>query len=624
MPRRQSVATIRPAQGGGLFTNASAENVGPSNYVRKTNWRRLDDREIAREGTVLFRPNTGLPQGVQALNAGSDVVGMWEAVRPNGQRAVVVATRTTIYKFDYTTGTWSTIGSGYSASGDRWQTESLDGYLIFNNGVDLLFTYRVEESSTVPIHELRAIGVAAVGTIAVFNGFLLCGDITEIQTAELPGIMNGGTPYGLVDPSKTNRIRYKIIWADYNAPRNWAPIIAGTIQSLTKNVVTLAYASNSFAIGDKVAVIGAGAGGGTLGGDESNPDGILITNVVGNVLTLAVQADNALTFPLSVTVTRFKDVSTFAGSATLTDDSSGIRAIRQLNRGLFVVYRETGIFHGRYTGQVETPFMFTPIYGGRNVPFYPHAIQELSGDRHVYPTETAFYVYDGAGEPTLFQPLHDAKDLFFIGAQPGDVFAAHNPLTMELWFFTTNGVLTYDYVKGTAAWIDEAYSAFAYVRKPDGTNSTGPSDYWFLLSRAGRVLRYGLSQTGVGSYFRVSDSTGLPVPYTASIRSGLFGGGNENDEKDLLAFTPLLSSLSNDVDLRVTLFGCDNPSRDPQVLCEVTLDEPLVAPTIPCFFRNIYFQDQIDVLVSGVAFELTARQYKLNRVASDGVTRSNL
>ena len=87
---------------------------------------------------------------------------------------------------DENPGYWIVIGSGYSTAGKRWETVSINGYMVFNNGVDLLCTYRVEEMSVVPIYELREQGVAAVGTISEINGILMCGDITEIHPHEVP------------------------------------------------------------------------------------------------------------------------------------------------------------------------------------------------------------------------------------------------------------------------------------------------------------------------------------------------------------------------------------------------------------------------------------------------------
>ncbi len=620
MPRRESNIVLRPSQGGRLTTGASAENVGPANYLEKTNWRRMDDREVAREGAVLFRPNLIVAQGSQALNAASAVTGMWEAVRPNGQRSVVVATQTTLHRYAYATGTWDNIGSGFSNTGKRWQAVSLDGYLILNNGVDLPVSFRVEDNAVVQLKELREIGVAAAGTVAVFNGFLLFADITEILSAELAGVMSGGSPYGVVASNKTQRVRYKIAWSDYNNPTNWAPLITGTIQSATKNKVTLAYPVSAFTTSTKVAVIGAAADGGTLGGDEANPDGITISSISGAELTLAVSANASLTYPLTVQVTRFSDVSTFAGSAQIQDDSTAVTRMLPLNRGILAIYRESSIFHARYTGEVENPFVFTPAYNGRNVPFYPDAVQELTGDRHVYPTENSFYVYDGAGEPRLFAPLDDAKELFFTSLTASSVFAAHNPITKELWFCTNNGVLAYDYVSDTASWIDEAYTSAGYVRKPDGTSSTDPSDFWFLCARAGRVLRYGLTLAGVATYTRIKDDDATATSYTATLRGGLAAFGDEHNEKDLLSYAPVLSSPSADVDVTVTLYGTDQPANAVDLLCTVALTNPTVTAAVPTFFRNIYFRDSLSVAVNGSGVQLSARRFTVRRVASDGVT----
>jgi hypothetical protein len=142
------------------------------------------------------------------------------------------------------------------------------------------------------------------------------------------------------------------------------------------------------------------------------------------------------------------------------------------------------------------------------------------------------------------------------------------------------------------------------------------------MARAGRVLCYGLTHNGAGTFLRVKDSDATTQAYTALLRSGLMYAGDENNEKDLYAFTPILGSQTGHVDVHVRLYGCDNPAISPELLCDVLLDEPTVVNEVSVFFRNIYFQDEIEVTVSGVRVDLSARQYKLARVGSDGVTRS--
>lgn len=87
-------------------------------------------------------------------------------------------------------GAWIVIGSGFSTLGRRWEVVSINGYMVFNNGVDLLCTYRVEDMNVVPIYELRDSGIASVGTISEIDGILVCGDITEIQADQISDWFN--------------------------------------------------------------------------------------------------------------------------------------------------------------------------------------------------------------------------------------------------------------------------------------------------------------------------------------------------------------------------------------------------------------------------------------------------
>lgn len=618
MSRKRAPVTIRPSSGGRLVTNASDENVGLANYVVKTNWRRIYDREVVREGDTQFRPNELLGVTGQTLNAPSDVQGIWQLDRPNGERAVVAATRTTIYRFNYDTGTWSVVGSGYASNGQRWQADTMDGYLIFNNEVDLPFTYRVEDSAVSPIHEMREIGIAAVGTICVYNGFLLCADITEIKTAELAGVMNSGNPYAVVSSSLTNRIRYKVIWSDYAQPRNWAPLIHGTINESATDEVTLDYPVSAFPVGAKLAVVGAGPNGGVLGGQVGIDDGVPVIdiNIDGNVLKLSTAAASDLDFPLSVQVTRFADTSSFVGSSSIQDDGSAILRMKPL-KGSLIVYRETGIFSGRYTAVVETPFVFRREYAGRNVPFYTHAIEEVEGDYHLFATEDRFYAYDGTAEPQIHAIMDQARALFFDGLSPATfekAFAKHNPLTHEVFFFCPNGILAFDYEQKTASFVDETYSAAAYVRRPASVTTTGPAEYWFLMVKDGVVLRYGLSNLTAGIYTRRG------VPYQSILKAGLGSASDEWNEKDLLGYLPQLSSKALVDDIQVAIFGCDTARAVPEQLFSETLFSPELIDFVPTYFRNVFFQDQITAL-GGVRLEISARIFDLQTIDSRATVR---
>lgn len=630
MPR-EATFSVRAAQGGARLVNIrSVDTVGASNYVAKINWRRSYDGEIPREGHLPFKPNTSLAgYSSQALSLPSgDVIGIWEAVRPNGDRAVVAASKTTLYRFDYASGSWSTIGSGFSADTTYWQGEQLDGYLILNNGIDLPVTYRVEAAAVVPIHEMRINGIAAVGCITVYNGFLVCADVSEVVPSELPGIMSGATPYGVVPSAKVNRIRYKIVWCDFGAPRNWAPVIDGTIQSATKNKVTLAFpVPDLFPVGAKLAVIGAGPNGATLGGQSGLDDGVTVTAVSGSELTLEAQADADLTFPLSVQVTRFADTSTFAGSSSIKDDSSSILAIRPLKQ-VVVVYRETGIWIGRYTGDVETPFQFRPAYHGPNVIAHPRAIADVDGDYHIYLGSNHCYYFDGAGNPRIHVATDDASKPLFASlatATAGDVaqkvFAAHNAITNEWWFHHPGGVLAFDYVSETASTLDAEYTAACTVVRPASTGNL----LWFTTAAGGKVLQYAALNSGPLSFSRFDGVTSTPV--TCTLTRGEMTLNDDESEKDLKSYMPLFAVFpqGDGSSLTVTLYGRDNVAVSPETLCTVSLSSGSRKPLIETFFRNIYFHDSI-VYVPGSATppaKLVGCTYTFRGVASQGVTRNS-
>jgi len=606
--------TILVKEGGRLVAGGAAGAVRAQDYTEKVNFRRLDDAEVRREGTVLFRPNTVLAQGTQAFATGTPPIGLWEAVRPNGDRAVVLLTATHVYRYTYSTATWDQVGGPYTST-TEWQVESTDGYLIFNNKVDLPFTYRVEEGATVPIYEMRDIGIAAVGTICVYNGFLLCADVTEIASTDLTAWMNGGTPYGIPGSSITNRIRYKIVWSDYNAPRKWAPLIGGaTIASITKDKVTLPYPMPyAFPVGTKLAVIGAGPSGGTLGGQVGIDDGVVVTAVTGATLTLSVAADVTLTYPLTVQVVRFADVSTFVGSSSIQDDSSAILLMKPLKRGL-IVYRETGIFVGRYTAVVETPFLFTPEWQGRIVPSHPRAVSDVNGDYHLYPSRGRFYMFDGAGEPRIHEPMDDARSLFFAGltvATAASAWCKTNPITKEVWFFCPNGVLAYDYVGNTTSWIDETYTAAAYVRKPNTDN------FWFILARAGSVLQYGATEDETLTYLR------LGVATTPRIKFGVTSLGDDMNAKNLSAYAPMLGTESVDFAMRILLNGGDSYAEAMEELLDFALDTPASLPLVETFYRNIYFQDEIQIADTADAdVSFVGRSFTFQRVRTKGDSRN--
>lgn len=217
--------TVKPSAGGKLMSNLSPDTAGIYNYTVKRDFRRVLDKEVRSEGYDYFWPNTSIPLGQQpfpnypAVNEPITLEIM--ARQPNGRTAIIVGTPTTLFRYfaldngayfegdgtpaeyyqnegqpgtpyyDDNPGIWLVIGTGFSPNAQRWEAINTNGYLVLNNGVDLMVTYRVEEFEVRPIYEMREAGIASVGNIALDNsGLLVCADISEIDEAELVNILS--------------------------------------------------------------------------------------------------------------------------------------------------------------------------------------------------------------------------------------------------------------------------------------------------------------------------------------------------------------------------------------------------------------------------------------------------
>lgn len=144
----------------------------------------LEDPDYISRDPVDYPPGTALDQlsywSDGTLFPADQNPALWNPGNPISQMQYI----------DTNPGYWIVIGSGYSLLGHRWETVSINGYMVFNNGVDLLCTYRVEEMSVVPIYELREQGIASVNTISEINGILMAGDVTEIRPDEVANWFN--------------------------------------------------------------------------------------------------------------------------------------------------------------------------------------------------------------------------------------------------------------------------------------------------------------------------------------------------------------------------------------------------------------------------------------------------
>lgn len=107
--------------------------------------------------------------------------------------------------FEEASGSWKVIGSGFSKTGARWEARESNGFTVLNNGVDLPVTYEVGDNEVKPIYELREQGIAAVGSIEVYNTILMCFDVTQILLSRLVSLF-AHTSSGATTASQTGSL----------------------------------------------------------------------------------------------------------------------------------------------------------------------------------------------------------------------------------------------------------------------------------------------------------------------------------------------------------------------------------------------------------------------------------
>lgn len=718
---------IRIVDGGNLVTQpaVSLENVGPADFTKLVNLRRSKDQLIRQEGWIKFQPLPAIAN--QWVFDGSEaVLRLAECVRPNGDRVVIGASRTKIKRFNTGTGAWDTIGSGYAAGGVRWQVADINGYLLFNNAVDLPQAFRQEWNAVVPIYEMREVGIARVGRITEYNGFLFLGDVTEIQADQLDKWMNGYStyvktldvakaanfnilaadttkqfnvttgagnvvatlvtapvppptfwcwlkkadagaghvtvspaivnqpidlanindialiwsdgnayhakvfaggvipatdPYGTPPTDILNRFPYEVAWSEFGEPIRFAPRFS-VYMTAASAVLTLPFASHAFVANESyVAVIGGGPDEGILGGDSSNPNGILITAISGKQITLQASTDAAITYPRTVQVTRFRDVSTLVGKSLLQGDGSRILGMLAIQNQI-AIYRDTGIYMGRYTGNVDSPFAFRPrVEKCNNIPINGDVIVSSNGERHVFPGRGGrFYSFDGTTQPEVFSTCDNARDIFFNGLLSTDEpFAVQNPLTKQIWFCRPGTTLCYDYENDKVSEMDAEIGGIPFFLKKPLTD-----DNWFILGIGKNVYTYGLTSQAITAILTWARDLVVPVAWW---RAGLVHFGDQMNEKFLQNYTPVISSPSPDIEMTVQLRSTYNPSGAlADLLTPVeTLPSPAGDNFVATAFQAIYFQDEVRITdTRDVDVRISARFFEVDLIKAAGVTRSTV
>lgn len=595
--------TISPENGGQLVTRISPEKGGEAGYSVKTNWRRDVDDEVRREGWNDFDP-----KGEGSTFPGTGDVHFVHLVRnPDGRICVVVAEEDKLWRYaglldgaywesgyaeddgvegdEYVQSVlddWEIIGNGFHWAGDgtglahRWEAVNVNGYTIFNNGYDLPQVYRADWYYSKPMYEMREAGIAKVDTIAEFNGFLICGDISEIKSDVLVSILSGSDPYGpITDSSLYNRVRYRIIWSGFGEPSTWGLTLQGSIEG---RIFTCDHKIRSLYAGREFLLVGAGIDGGSISAK------VLTWQDVGS--STVVTFDTIASTDGDIYIQDNSAEAQFVGYADLQDDSSKILRILGL-RDRLVVYKDTANMVGFYTGSADAPFEFQLSYTGRKTLYYRWSLAKVN-DVHVYPGRDSFYTFDlTSREPVEVEAFERCQNLFYDNVSIGDsdfVFAGVNQLTKEVWFNVPDfGVLAYYYLRPSVSLIDQDFTAFGLIERPQLDIPTEATEIWWLLGGPGAVSLYGLYEGEESIYTRDGEE------YDSIIESSPLDLDDQFNEKVMRAYTPILAT---DSEVTISLYWADSPRGTYTLIGTRSVggDGDLV---IPVHALGLYFKDKI-------------------------------
>ena len=373
--------------------------------------------------------------------------------------------------------------------GHRWEMFNVDGFVIFNNGKELPFTWELDDPSVTPIYELREQGVGAVETITEFNGALLCGDILDIPQGDLLGILNGADPFGVYEEEVDgDRRRFRLLWSAFGKPRRFGVTVDGSITATTPTL-TLNYKPVEWVVGTSLLIVGAGASGGNLTA--------AITNIVGLTITLDTNAGWTVTNEDVFQSTDLEQAPVPGGFKDLQDDSTGILRMSEL-RGRLVVFKDTTIMMSNYTGDVNNPFEPVIVHRGANLYWRWSLAKPKNRDVLVYAGEYDFFQFDTASQkPKEIPALLGCRDSFFSQVQEADaelIYASDNEATHEIWFNFPSDALAFDYQYNTCSMVGREYTASKTIMRPrEGINQRA-EERWFVGGRSdGVIVMYGLT-----------------------------------------------------------------------------------------------------------------------------------
>lgn len=394
-----------------------------------------------------------------------------------------------------------------------------------------------------------------------------------------------------------DRVTYRCLWGSKpDNPRRWG-VIGNASAVIGESRVSLKYPFKSFASEQEITLVGAGAEGGNL-----TTEVLFATD--NQVLLTADQVETSVTDGL---IQQSDVIGSIVGFEDLEHNGSAI--LRGLSlKGRLVVYKDSCMFIGTYTGNPDQPFVFErkEVPSGKTL-YYRWSLVGVNDEYHLFVGKGSIYKFDLVSMvPREFESAELCKNVIFgqaTIANTNSIFAATNELTNEVWFWfpsaATDKALVFDYMYGTWSTSARAMTAAATVRRPaEGGIVTGESEHWFLMAANNVLVVYGLSTEDVESwggaksisYMRSAKPfTLVKSTYDWALRGGLSDFGARHGEKDIRSYVLHLASTSGNIPVNFELLGARNAAESVVTLAQVTIASPAEEPLISAFFRRHYF-----------------------------------
>lgn len=353
-------------------------------------------------------------------------------------------------------------------------------------------------------------------------------------------------------------------------------------------------------------------------------------------------ADAALTTVEDVLIARSDTAGSLSGYDDLINDGSAILKGLKLD-GVLIIYRDTGTQVATFTGNTVQPFDFSALRASGDAGlYYRNTLASVTWNErtfHVFAGRNAIYRYDMATRtPVVLGLFTVAKDLFFDHARIGDdddVYSSVNSITHEVFFWLPDSVadtvldraIAFDYEHNTLGTTADGMVASATVKRPNvGQGEISQTEDWFVMAgglHGGELFLYGRTDQpnlqwggATGIWNRCGEA------YDSLLRSGLSNFGDRMNEKEVSEYVLFLASVTPEAQVRVKLYGAQNPVEAPALLGNVLLETPKMWQNlIPTHFKRFHFADEI--IVSGMDNPCTiaARTWNVSGVRSQSFSR---